>query len=253
MMGRLRSTMPTLGAAAALLCALSLGGPSPSHAAPTSSETGEAGRLPCNTVCKAYMAWSERVSAMLHPSQPVAQSAVHHRKLAGWMVHHLPSKTRQPSLNALAQFPVRSDAPSSAATSPAEDAPSGPLDRIADRSAAAGGYVTATLAEPSLAEPSLADTRLADTRLAGTASATNEAPGITLVSATRADAPARGLNRRFVVPLLLALCALSALLLWWVRASRQAASAFPLMSERTFAEMARGSGPGLAITKRGGV
>jgi hypothetical protein len=210
MMGRLRSTMQTLGAAAALIYALSLAGLSTSHAAPSNlSRTDYVSRQPCNDVCKAYLAWSDRVSAMFHPSQPVAQTAVHHGKPAGWMVHHPASKTRQPSSNSFAQFPVRSDAtPQSAETSQAEDAPSRPADPIADRFPAADGFVTA--------------------RLAGTGSATNDTPESAVVSATDAipatqgtskiDDTAGGLDIRFAVPLFLALCALSALVLWgWFR------------------------------------
>jgi hypothetical protein len=254
-MGRLRSTMQTLAAAAAFLCALSVGGPGTSHAAPsTLSETDDASRLPCNAVCKAYMAWSGRVSAMLHPSQPVAQTAVHHRRLAGWMIHLRASRTRQPGSNSLAQFPDRTDAaPRSAETSPAEAAPSRPGDRIADRFPAADGFVAARPVDTRpvdtrLADTRLADTRLADTRLAGTGGDVAETM---LVSATRAGGPVGGLSRRLAVALFLALCTLSALVLWgWFRARTQAASAFPLMSDRTFAGVARSSDRNLAITKR---
>jgi hypothetical protein len=208
MKSRLRSTLQTLGAAAALICALSLGGLGTSDAAASNlSETDAVGQEPCNDVCKAYMAWSDRVSAMFHPSsQPVAQTAVHPRKPRGWLVHRRASRTRQPNLNSFAQFPARSDAtPQSAETSQAEDAPSRPADRIADRFPAAGGFVTA--------------------RLAGTGSAANEAAESTVVSATRTDATA-GLNIRFAVSLFLALYTLSALGVWgWFRGRTQPASA----------------------------
>src|SRR6266571_8154033 len=122
MMGRLRSTMQTPGATAALICALFLAGLSVSHAAPSNlSGTDDVGQLPCNDVCKAYLAWSDRAAAMLHPSSPVAQTAVDHGKAAGRMVHHPASRTRQPSLDSFAQFPVRRDAaPESAEASQAE-------------------------------------------------------------------------------------------------------------------------------------
>jgi len=224
MMGRLRSTMQTFGAAAALVYALSLAGLSPSHATPSNlSGTDYVSRQPCNAVCKAYLAWSNRVSAMFHRSRPAAQTAVHHGKPATRMVHHHAPKTRQPSLNSFAQFPVRSDpTPQSAETSQgaetsqaeetsqaaetsqAEDAPSRPVDPTADRAPAADGFATA--------------------RLAGTGSATNDAHESTVVSATDAipatqgtskiDDTAGGLDMRFAVPLFLALCTLSALLLW---------------------------------------
>jgi hypothetical protein len=218
MMGRLRSTMQTLGATAALIYALSLAGLSTSHAASSNlSGTDYVSRQPCNDVCKAYMAWSDRVSAMFHPPRPVVRTAVDHAKPAGRMVHHRASKTRQPGLNSFAQFPVRSDAPlQSAETSQPEDAPSRPVDRTAERFLAADGFVTA--------------------RLAGTGSATNDAPEGTVVSATEAipatqgtgaiDDTAGGLDIRFAVFLFLALCTSSALGLWgWVRVWTQTAGA----------------------------
>lgn len=246
MMGRLRSTMQTLGAALALVCALSLAGLSPSHAVPSNlSGTDDVSRQPCNHFCKAYLAWSDRVSAMFHRSRPVAQTAVHHRKLAGRMVvHHHASKTREPALNSFAQFPVRSDAapqstetPPSAETSEAEDAPSRPVEPIADRVPAADGLVTASLD--------------------GTASATNDAPESRVASVADAipatqdqgtgkiDDTAGGLHIRFALPLLLALCSLSALVLFWGwfgGRTQTAASANPLMIlmlDRIFARAAR--------------
>jgi len=159
---------------------------------------------------------------MFHSSRAVAQTAVHHGRPAGRIVHHHAPKTRQPDLNSFAQFPVRSDAapqsaePSqSAETAPAEDAPSRPVEPIADRVPAADGLVTASLA--------------------GTGSATNDAPESAVVSVTDAipaaqgtskiDHAAGGLDRRFAVLLLLALCALSALVLsGWIRGRTQTAA-----------------------------
>jgi hypothetical protein len=254
MMRRLRSTMQMLGAAAAVICMLSLAGLSPAHAVPSNlSGTEDVGRQPCNHFCKAYLAWSgrvstmwsDRVSAMLHRSPPVAQTAVHHLKLAGRMVvHHHASKTREPGLNSFAQFPVRSDAtrqstetPQSAETSQSEDAPSRPVDPIADRVPAADGFVTASLA-------------------GSTGSATNDAPESTVASVTDAipatqgaskiDDTAGGLHIRFaVVPLLLALCTLSAFVLFWGwfgGRTQTAVSANPLMMlmlDRIFARAVR--------------
>jgi hypothetical protein len=212
MMGRLRSTVQTPGARAALIGGLFLAGLSASHAAPSNgSGTDDVGQLPCNDVCKAYLGWSDRTSAMLHPSGPVAQSAVQHGKPAGRMIQHPASRTRQPNLDSFAQFPVRNDAaPQSAETSQAEMAPS----RITDRFPAAGGIIAATL----------------------TGSATNEAPASPVVSAASAIPATQGtraisdtgggLNRRFAASLLLALCTLLALGLWgWLGGSTQTASA----------------------------
>jgi hypothetical protein len=206
MMGRLRSTMQTLGAIAALLSALSLAGPSTLHAAEsTMSGTDDTG-TPCNDVCKAYMAWSDRVSAKLHPSSPVAQAAVHDGKPAGQMVRRRASGTRQPGLNSFAQFPGRRDAtPRSAETAQAVVASSRPLDGIADRFPTTAGFVSALLA--------------------GTG-ASNDPPDSTVVPvsdtipATRGtsiDAPAGGVDMQFVVSLFLALI-LSGLVVWvWLR------------------------------------
>jgi hypothetical protein len=210
MMGRLRSKMQTLGATAALICALSLAGLGTSHAAPSDlSGNDDVSRQPCNDVCKVYLGWSDRVSAMFHPSPPVAQPTVHHGKPVDRTVHHRASKTRQPNLNAFAQLLVRSDATAqSAETSQAEDVPSRPADRIADRLPAPDGFVTA--------------------RLAGTGSATNDAPQSTVVSASDAipaiqgtstiDDTAGDLDIRFAVSLFLALCTVFVRVLWgWIR------------------------------------
>lgn len=212
MLGRLGSTMQTLWAIAALICALCLTGPSASHAAAsTMSGTDDASRAPCNEVCKAYMAWSDRVSAMFHPSSPVAQTA---GKPAGQMVHRRASPTRQSGLNAFAQFPVRRDATAlSAEPAPIAVAPSRPLDEIAERFPTTAGFVTALLAS--------------------TAGATNEAPEspVVSVSDTIPAAPeisaiddTAGRDMRLALSLLLALCALSAFVVWgWFRGTTQTA------------------------------
>ena len=101
-----------------------------------------------------------------------------------------------------------------AETSPAEDAPSRPVDPIADRVPAADGLTAS---------------------LAGTGNATNDAPESAVVSATDAIPATQGTgkidntagrrNIRFALPLLLALCTLSALVLWgWFRGRTQTAA-----------------------------
>ena len=216
MMGRLRSTIPTLGATAVLLCALGLAAPGTSHAAPPNGPaTNDVSSQPCNDVCKAYMAWSDRLSAKLRPSPPVAQTAVPDGKPAGRAIHHVASRTRQPGLNAFAQFPVRRRATAQPAeTAQAEVVPPRPVDGIADRFPTTAGFVTALLAS--------------------TAGATNDAPESRIVSVTDAipatrgtrtiDATAGGADMQFVVSLCLVLCALSVLLVWgWSRARTWAA------------------------------
>jgi hypothetical protein len=218
MMGRLRSTMQTPGATAVLIGALFLAGLNASHAAPSNgSGTDDIGRLPCNDLCKAYLAWSDRASAMFHPSSPAAQTAVHPVKPAGRMLPHPASRTRPPSLDSFAQFPVPGDTPpESAATSQAEIAPSRPAERIGDRFPVAGGIVAATPAS--------------------TGSATNDAPESTVVSAIGAIPATQGaraigntggvLNMRFAMFLSLALCTLWALVFrGWFRGRTQTAHA----------------------------
>ena len=210
-MGRLRSMMLALGATAAVICALSLAGPSPSHAAPPDMPgTDDAGAQPCNEACKAYMAWSDRVSARFHPSQPVAQSAAHDAKPAGQVVvRHRATQARQPSLNSFAQFPVRRAATAqSAETAQAAVAPSRPVDGIADRFPTTAGFVSAILAS--------------------TAGAPSDAPESAAVSVTDVlpatggastiDATTGGLDIQFAVSLFLTLCILSGLMVWgWSR------------------------------------
>src|SRR4051794_36719690 len=215
-MGRLRSTMRTLGATAVFVCALSFGGVSACHAAASKpSGTGNAGAQPCNDVCKAYLAWSDRVAAMLRPSSTTAQAAVHDRKPAGRTVHPRASQGRQSGLNSFAQFPVRRDtAAQSAETVRAAVAPSRSIDGIADRFPTTAGFVTALLA--------------------GTPGATNDAPENPVVAVTDAihltretgtiGQAARGPDSGFAMLLLVALCILSALGFWaWARGKTQTA------------------------------
>lgn len=218
MMGRLRSTVQTLGTTAALISALALAAPSTSHAAASDlSGTDYVSQQPCNDACKAYMAWSDRVLAMFHPSPSVAQIVARPGKPAGRIVRDRTPRTRQSGLglNSFAQFPVRNDVtPQSAEPSPAEVAPSRSADRIAERFPAAAGFVNAILAS--------------------TASATNDAPERAVVSATDpisatqatstiADT-AGGRDMRFA--LLLVLCSLSALVVrGWFRGRTRIARA----------------------------
>jgi hypothetical protein len=210
MIDRLRSSMQTLGVTAFLLCALSLAGLGASHASPSVRIDAE----PCNDVCKAYMAWSDRVAAMFRPSQPLEQplekNAARHRRPLRAMVQHA-ARTRRPGLNSFAQLPVQSAAmadstetPQAAETPPAEVAPSQPMDRIADRFPAADNFM---IAKPD-----------------GTDSATNDAAESRVVAvadtapATRGTGTvggaAVGPHLRLAAPLFLALCLLPALVFW---------------------------------------
>src|ERR1700761_7787948 len=70
------------GAALVLVCMLSLAGLGPSYAAPTHAKITVDGQ-PCGQLCKAYLAWSDRVRAasraLFQPRVP-QRVAVHHKK-----------------------------------------------------------------------------------------------------------------------------------------------------------------------------
>ena len=103
---------------AVMICALSLAGLGASHARPAHApQSAHSNGLPCNAVCKAYMTWSHRVTAMFHPSRPLKMArptrpqqkfAAHHRGLPR-MAHHAPG-TRERGLNSFAQLRVQNDA-----------------------------------------------------------------------------------------------------------------------------------------------
>ena len=108
---------------AVLICALSLAGVGTLHARPSqASQSAHGNGLPCNAVCKAYMSWSHRVTAMFHPSRPSKMPArppqkiaAHHGRPPRMMAHHAP-KTR--GLNSFAQWRVPSDATAGSAETP---------------------------------------------------------------------------------------------------------------------------------------
>ena len=76
MMDCLRAITRPLGVIAALVCALSLAGLGASRASPPApSPAAKADEPPCNSICKAYMAWSSRVAATMHPSRPSRTTA----------------------------------------------------------------------------------------------------------------------------------------------------------------------------------
>jgi hypothetical protein len=228
MIGRLRSTMQRLGVAVALVFALSLAGPSKSHAAPSNaSETGYVNGLPCNDLCKAYMAWSDRVMGKSSrppdggmgtssSPPPKARIAVRHRtdrtvdRAAG---------TRHSDPNSFAQVIRRSDAAAKAAETPQVTAAASPapVNAIAERRSPATGIATA--------------------RPADAGSSTNEPPRTPLVSfiapisatqdTSKTEEFARGHDGRFLAPLGLTLCALLSLLylVWvWFGQNTQAAN-----------------------------
>ena len=202
-MGLLQSTMQRLGVAVALIYALSLAGLSTSHAASSNaSETDYANGLPCNDLCNAYMAWSDRVLLGSRPSQRQMRVVVPHKRPDRTV--HRASGTRRLGLNVFAQLPRRSDAaPQSVETPHVPAAPSEPVQPITERLFPAG-IVTAKRAAAGVA--------------------TNQSPESTLVSATGLISAtpdigttghfARRLDGRFALSLALALCAMLSLLSW---------------------------------------
>lgn len=139
MMDRLRSSIWTLGVFATLVSALSLAGVGMSQARPQRpSPSARVNQAPCNAACQAYLAWSNRVSAMFHPSRPLTPkmaTAQRGRPARAMTAHHAPRYarlapryarlapgTRRPGLNSFAQWPPQTDAtPAPAETRPAEE------------------------------------------------------------------------------------------------------------------------------------
>lgn len=213
-MGRLLSTVRRLGAAVALISALSLAGLTTSQAAPSHvSRTVYVNGLPCNDLCKAYMAWSDQVMAKFRPQQRQTQVVVPHKK-PDRTVHHA-SGTRQAGLNGFAQLPRRHDAfPSSAETPQVQPVLSEPVQPITERIFATDGTVTAKPAEAGVAANASLETT--PVSMTGLVSATQDTgPQET---ATQDTGPtghfARDLDGRFALSLGLALCALLSLLSW---------------------------------------
>ena len=201
-MGLLRSTMQRLGVAVALIYALPLAGLSTSYAAqPNAAETSHVNGQTCGDLCKAYMAWSDRMMARFRPSQPQIPAVVPHKK-PGRTIHPA-SAARQLDLSSFAQLRRGIEAaPRSPETPHVQAAPTEPVEPISERLFPADGVVTATPADAG--------------------AATNEPAESTLVSVGRlvfdpdissTSRFARG-DGLFAFALGLALCALFSLLAW---------------------------------------
>ena len=215
--------------AVALVFALSLAGPSKSNAAPSNaSETGYVNGLPCNNLCKAYMAWSDRVmgKSARPPDRGVGTSSCPPPKARIAVRHRRPDRivdraagTRHSDLNSFTQVIRRSVAAAKAAETPqvTAAAPPAPVNAIAERRSPATGIATA--------------------RPADAGSSTNEPPRTPLVSSiapisamqdtSKTEEFARDHDGRFMAPLGLTLCALLSLLylVWvWFGQSTQAAN-----------------------------
>jgi len=113
------TTMPdlksiTIGATAALVSAICLIAPAAAQAdGLRAPEMDTVNGQPCNTLCKAYMAWSDRVLAVTQPSyvRPQVRVAVPQnptpKKLEKpeRMANHAPKSTRPSNLDSFAQLP----------------------------------------------------------------------------------------------------------------------------------------------------
>ena len=197
MMDRLRSSIRTLGVIATTVVALSLAGIGVSHARPSApSPSAAAKQQSCNAVCRAYMDWSHRVTALFHPSRPVrlGKAAASHGRsarmmLARHVLRNAPGNglnTRRPGLNSFAQWPAQGDAasvdtrqaeeptpatqtppaaetPQAAQTLRAETAPRAeappfrPIDQIADRFPTIREFLTRQRADTDSALNAAAD------------------------------------------------------------------------------------------------
>jgi hypothetical protein len=220
MMGRLQSLVQRLGVAVALVSALSLA--SASEAAPTNaSKTDHVDGLPCNGLCKAYIAWSDRMMAKFHPHPPQRppeeRIAAHPKKPERTL--HRASGTRRSALRSFAQFHGRSDAGAQAADMPQVEAaaPSDPFKPTAERLFQADGNATAGLAGAGSATDEIPE--------ATPVSLTGTAP-ISAMQAPGAEGPvAGGPDLRFMLSLILALSICTLLVLLYRGRSRRSTPA----------------------------
>jgi len=258
----LRSIPRALGVIAFLICALSLAGLGAARAHPsTPSPSVHGDAPPCNSACKAYMAWSARVAARLHPSRLSETTADLHRRPLQRLAHHGP-RLHQRGLNSFAQLRVPNDAAPSAAeprrameippvpetprspdaaqaqppetpdavavpqaaatpqaaetahatqTPPSEAAPSRPIDQIAERFPALREFMAARLAGTDAPTGDIAEQAFA-------ALADSPAPQRTAA----VDSPTPAPDRQWAAPLVLVLCTLPALFVWWRARGRRA-------------------------------
>jgi len=251
----LRSITRTLGVVAILISTLSLAGPGASRARPsTPPPSAPADAPPCNSVCKAYLAWSARITATKHPSQPSKETADLRRRPLQRVAHHGP-KLRQRGLNSFAELRLPNDAaPSAAEPRRAAEIPPVPETPRTPETAQAPETpdgVTGAAATPQAAEttsaaqaPSseVAPSRPVDqiderfpalrefmaAKLAGTGARTGDAAEQAFAAladspdprtTTTVDRPAPAPDRQWAASLALVLCTLPALLVVWRRVS----------------------------------
>ena len=264
----LRSITRSLVVIAFLICALSLAGLGASRARPsTQSPSVDRDAPPCNSVCEAYLAWSSRVTATLHPSRPSKITADLHRRPLRRVAHHMPW-LRQRGLNSFAQLHVPNDAASSAAeprraaeirpvpetprTPETVQAPETPDAVAATRAAAtpqAAETPQAAQTPPSEVAPSRPIDQIGErfpalrefmaARLAGTGAPTGDVAERAFAALADSPAPQRTAtvvrptpapDRQWAASLVLVLCTLAALFAFWrVRGRRARDRAWLLM------------------------
>lgn len=232
MIDRLRSTKQGFGLAAALAVMLSVAGPTTSGAAPSNaSGTGYVNGMPCNDICKAYLAWSDRMMAKLR-SSPQSRSKARvearvavRRSKPERIVHAVPEKRRS-DLDSFARILRPSDTAPQAPQPPqiAVAAPSGPadtpVDAIEQRLSPAAGVPNARLADASSASTEPPERTLVS--LTAPIAATQDRQDTQDTSTS--DDFARGSDWLLRGSLGLALCALLLLLYWgWFRDKTQGA------------------------------
>jgi hypothetical protein len=258
MMDCLRSITRTLGVIAFLIGALSLAGLGASRARPsTPSPSVYADEPPCNSVCKAYLAWSSRVTATQPPSRPSKTTADLHRRPLQRVARYVP-RLRPRGLNSFAQLHVPNDAAPSAAEPrrPAEIPPVPETPRTPEtaqvpetpdavtRAAAAPQAAETTHAAqtpPSEVAPSRPIDQIAErfpalrefmaARLAGTYAPTGDAAEQAFAAladspapqrTATVDPPAPAPDRQWAASLVLVLFTLPALFVWWRARGRRA-------------------------------
>jgi hypothetical protein len=152
MIGRDPTTIAALGVTAAIVCALMLTTPRPALAAPTNASTDTVDGVPCNSLCQAYMAWSNRVMAASHPRPPAQpQRTSAHPKTLERTRHRAP-EAHHAALTNSARLPHRRVAPPRLAENPrVQTAPSEPVSPAAERPLPADATITASLASAAAA------------------------------------------------------------------------------------------------------
>jgi hypothetical protein len=231
MLGRHHQTMRRLAVAVLVVQASLLAGLSPSHAAARaaaahSSRTELVDGVPCNDLCKAYMAWSDRMMARLLPArqqaQPKPRTAAHAKKPERTARHA--AATRRLDLNSFAQLPRRgSPAPQPADPQPVEIAALQSTGLIADRTSAADGVAERRANADSVA----AATEFPETMPISVANPNPPTQEPVATGQVAGPPPAR-----IAISLALALCALLAFgssgwMSWgWMRSRTRAAGTF---------------------------